>query len=123
MRKLVWICPAKINWFLNVRRKRPDGFHGLETLFQRIDLCDELVFLPRPSGLRLVCGHPSLKTDESNLVYRAARLLEKRYRPARGVEIRLRKRIPIGAGLGGGSSDAAGEIGRASCRERVQISV
>jgi 4-diphosphocytidyl-2-C-methyl-D-erythritol kinase len=92
---------AKINWSLRITGKRPDGFHDLETVFQTISLCDELTFGPG-AGLSLTCDDPSIPTDDSNLVLRAARLVG-----ADGISIDLRKRIPAGGGLGGGSSNAA----------------
>ncbi len=95
---------AKINWSLRITGKRPDGFHDLETVFQTISLHDELTF--RPSDrLSLTCDDPSIPTDDTNLVMRAARLAG-----APPVAIELRKRIPAGGGLGGGSSNAAATL-------------
>ena len=94
---------AKINWSLRITGKRADGFHDLETVFQTISLHDTLIF--RESGtLTLTCDDPSIPVDESNLVLRAARALGKT------AAIELRKRIPAGGGLGGGSSDAAATL-------------
>lgn len=92
---------AKINWALRVTAKRPDGFHDLETVFQTISLHDELTFTPAES-LSLTCDDPTIPVDETNLVMRAARAAG-----ADHVAIHLRKRIPAGGGLGGGSSNAA----------------
>jgi 4-diphosphocytidyl-2-C-methyl-D-erythritol kinase len=92
---------AKINWSLRITGKRPDGFHDLETVFQTISLCDELTFRPA-AGLSLTCDDPSIPVDDSNLVLRAAHLVG-----ATDMAIDLRKRIPAGGGLGGGSSNAA----------------
>lgn len=92
---------AKINWSLRVTGKRADGFHDLETVFQTISLHDELTFRPA-EGLSLTCDDPTIPVDDSNLVLRAARLVG-----AADVAIDLRKRIPAGGGLGGGSSNAA----------------
>ncbi|MBI3323869.1 MAG: 4-(cytidine 5'-diphospho)-2-C-methyl-D-erythritol kinase [Candidatus Omnitrophica bacterium] len=100
-------APAKLNLFLRVVSRRPDGYHELETLFERIDLCDELVIEPRRQGLELRCDEPSLDRGADNLIMRAAALLQREMGSRRGATIRLRKRIPIAAGLGGGSSDAA----------------
>lgn len=94
---------AKINWSLRITGKRPDGYHDLETVFQQISLHDTLTFTPSPS-LSLTCSDPSIPTDESNLVLRAARAAG-----ATG-HIHLEKRIPAGGGLGGGSSDAAATL-------------
>ncbi|HYD57918.1 MAG TPA: 4-(cytidine 5'-diphospho)-2-C-methyl-D-erythritol kinase [Burkholderiales bacterium] len=92
---------AKINWALRITGRRADGFHDLETVFQTISLHDELTFTPAP-GLSLTCDDPTIPTDETNLVLRAARAVG-----ADHVAIHLRKRIPAGGGLGGGSSNAA----------------
>jgi 4-diphosphocytidyl-2-C-methyl-D-erythritol kinase len=100
-------APAKLNLYLRVIGRRPDGYHELETLFERLDLSDELTFAPQPSGLALTCDDPGLSCGEDNLVMQAARLLQRACEVGRGAAIRLTKRIPIAAGLGGGSSDAA----------------
>lgn len=92
---------AKINWSLRITGKRADGFHDLETVFQTISLHDELTFTESDS-LSLTCDDPTIPTDDTNLVMRAARLVG-----APPVAIDLRKRIPAGGGLGGGSSNAA----------------
>jgi 4-diphosphocytidyl-2-C-methyl-D-erythritol kinase len=99
---------AKINWLLEVGGVRPDGYHELCTLFQTIDLYDELVIESEERLLLEIEGNSLLETDESNLVLRAARalLLETGQRDL-GARIFLKKQIPLGAGLGGGSSDAA----------------
>jgi 4-diphosphocytidyl-2-C-methyl-D-erythritol kinase len=95
---------AKINWSLRITGKRADGFHDLETVFQTISLHDELTFRAA-DGLSLTCDDPTIPTDETNLVMRAARLVGA---PAMAIE--LRKRIPAGGGLGGGSSNAAATL-------------
>jgi 4-diphosphocytidyl-2-C-methyl-D-erythritol kinase len=92
---------AKINWSLRITGKRADGFHDLETVFQTISLHDELTFTPSDS-LSLTCDDATIPVDDTNLVLRAARLVG-----APPVAIELRKRIPAGGGLGGGSSNAA----------------
>jgi 4-diphosphocytidyl-2-C-methyl-D-erythritol kinase len=92
---------AKINWSLRITGKRADGFHDLETVFQTISLHDELTFQPS-SSLSLTCNDPEIPVDDTNLVMRAARLVG-----APPVAIELKKRIPAGGGLGGGSSNAA----------------
>lgn len=98
---------AKINLLLKILRKRPDGYHDLETVFHPIDLFDELVLTRTAEELSIVTRHTSLPPDESNLCLRAARLLRDAAGVHGGVHIELQKRIPLGAGLGGGSSDAA----------------
>lgn len=107
--RLIARCPAKVNLSLRVLARRPDGYHELDSVFQAIDLWDSLELSPA-ERLTLACDDPHLAVDESNLVLRAARLLERRAgRPLTGA-FRLRKRIPVGGGLGGGSSDAAGAL-------------
>lgn len=102
----IYAAPAKINLSLRVLSKRPDGYHEVDLLMARLNLADELEFSPADAA-ELVCDDASLPVDESNLVMRAVREFEKAYgRPVRR-RISLRKRIPHGAGLGGGSSDAA----------------
>jgi 4-diphosphocytidyl-2-C-methyl-D-erythritol kinase len=95
---------AKINWALRITGRRADGYHDLETLFQTISLFDELTFR-ESKRLALVCDDPSIPTDETNLVVRAARALG-----SPPVSIELRKHIPAGGGLGGGSSNAAATL-------------
>ncbi len=95
---------AKINWSLRIVRKRADGFHDLETLFQTISLHDVLTFR-KADRLQLRCDDPSIPAGETNLVMRAARALGS---PA--VAIELEKKIPAGGGLGGGSSNAAATL-------------
>lgn len=101
--------PAKINLGLYVLGKRPDGFHELETLFQMVSLYDEVELEPREEGVVLECEAPGIPTDGTNLVVRAARMLQESVPRAagKGCRIRLEKRIPAGAGLGGGSGNAA----------------
>lgn len=100
-------APAKLNLYLAVLGRRPDGYHEIETLFERIDLADELTLTERPGGISLTCDDPMLPTGPGNLAYDAAALLQRESGCRRGVAITLRKRIPLAAGLGGGSSDAA----------------
>lgn len=99
--------PAKINLFLETVRKRPDGFHEIRTLFERISLCDTLYFKKTASGIRLRTDSKNIPSGPSNLVYRAAQLLRQETGVRCGVSIRIQKRIPVQAGLGGGSSNAA----------------
>lgn len=104
-------APAKINLFLEVVRRRKDGYHDIETVFQTVSLYDELSFRNADGeGITLKCPGSKLSAGPDNLVYRAAKLLKGRLGIKRGVEITLRKRIPMGAGLGGGSSDAAAAL-------------
>jgi len=103
-------CPAKVNLRLNVLGRREDGYHELDTVFQAIDLWDELHIEPAEE-LSLDCDAPGIPVDGSNLVLRAAELLRASYPDRRlGARLTLRKRIPAQAGLGGGSSDGAGAL-------------
>lgn len=102
-----WPAPAKLNLFLHVVGRREDGYHELSTAFQFLDLEDRLTFTPRDDGeIRLVEDLPGVAA-KGNLVWRAARRLAAEAPAPAGVDIRLDKRIPMGGGLGGGSSDAA----------------
>jgi 4-diphosphocytidyl-2-C-methyl-D-erythritol kinase len=102
-----WPAPAKLNLFLHVTGRRSDGYHELQTLFQFLDLCDLLYITPRGDGqIRRAVDLPGISQDQ-DLALRAARLLQRASGCGLGAELRLDKRIPIGAGLGGGSSDAA----------------
>ena len=99
-------APAKINWFLEITGKRRDGYHTLSTVFQTISLADVVTFRPH-DRLVLTCSDPSLPTDERNLAMRAAVRLRDALKETRGARMHLIKNVPMGAGLGGGSSDAA----------------
>lgn len=109
---VVLAAPAKLNLFLEVLRKRPNGYHDLESLMVAVDLFDTLELRANSSGtVTLTCDPPSLSAGPDNLVHKAATALrEAAKRPELGAEIRLTKRIPAQAGLGGGSSDAAATL-------------
>lgn len=98
---------AKINLCLDIRGRRPDGYHELDTVFQRLALHDTVVLYPADTGITVNSDRPDLPAGPKNIAYRAAELLGREYGVRYGVRIRLRKRIPIAAGLGGGSADAA----------------
>jgi 4-diphosphocytidyl-2-C-methyl-D-erythritol kinase len=103
--------PAKVNLFLEVLRRRADGYHELTTLMVAVGLFDTLDFQEDPTGtVRLECDLPALSTGPDNLVCRAVELVRQRSGLSRGVSIRLWKRIPLAAGLAGGSSDAAATL-------------
>ena len=104
-------CPAKVNLFLEVTGKRPDGYHRLATLFAKINVYDVLELEAAPRGVALeIVSEDALSAGPDNLVRRAAESFIKVFRVDGGARIRLVKRIPMGAGLGGGSSDAAGTL-------------
>ncbi len=108
MKSLHLKSPAKVNLYLKVINKRPDGFHNIETLFERINLFDDIYFkLTNDSKIRIRCNHPHVPCGPKNLVYKVAKLLQQDLGISQGVEIRINKRIPVAAGLAGGSSNAA----------------
>jgi len=104
---MIRLSPAKVNLFLKVLRKREDGYHDIATLMQRISLFDEVEIVLTHGGIRVRCPGSSLPENEENIAWRAARAFMTKVRCDRGVDIIIRKRIPAGAGLGGGSSNAA----------------
>lgn len=102
---------AKVNLFLDVVGKRPDGYHSLVTLFERIDLADTLtVELTEDGRIECLCDNPQVPGDGANLAVRAAFAYRQAANDSLGIRIRLKKQIPIAAGLGGGSSDAAATL-------------
>ena len=108
MSRIVLSSPAKLNLFLKVQNKRPDGYHNIVTVFERIDLADEIDFRSTSDGnIHIVCDHPDVPVGPKNLVYKAAQLLQQELRVDQGVKIKIKKRIPVAAGLAGGSSNAA----------------
>jgi 4-diphosphocytidyl-2-C-methyl-D-erythritol kinase len=107
---VVW-APAKVNLHLEILGKRPDGYHVLETLMVAVNLRDTLVLRGDPSGqLSLTSRHPALSSGPDNLVLRAAEVLREATNCRQGARIRLVKRIPLAAGLAGGSTDAAATL-------------
>lgn len=101
---------AKVNLFLEVGNRRDDGFHNIETIFQTVDLADELRFEARENDVVLDCDRDDLDTGPANLVHRAAEVLRDDTGCAAGARITLTKRIPIAAGLAGGSGNAAATL-------------
>ncbi len=99
-------APAKLNLGLHVLRRRSDGYHDLETVFVQIDWCDE-ISVKDAESLSLECDDPILAVEDDNLCLLAGRILQSEFGVSGGAEIDLQKNIPMGAGLGGGSSDAA----------------
>lgn len=106
---LTYQAPAKVNLGLTVHGPRADGYHDISTLFVKISLTDTLRFEATTRDIVIHCDHPDIPRDERNLIYRAARALQP-LAPGRGVLVHLQKAIPIAAGLGGGSSDAAATL-------------
>jgi len=99
--------PCKVNLLLNILGKRADGFHELETVMQPVNFFDELVFARGGNGIQLSCSDKNLPTDSKNLVFRAAENFLASAKISDGVKIHLEKKIPLAAGLGGGSGNAA----------------
>jgi 4-diphosphocytidyl-2-C-methyl-D-erythritol kinase len=105
---LVVRAPCKVNLALEVLARRPDGFHEIRTVMHAVDLCDEMALRLLPGReIRLTCAAPGVPAGGDNLIVRAALLMRERFGAEQGVEVNLRKRVPVGGGLGGGSSDAA----------------
>jgi 4-diphosphocytidyl-2-C-methyl-D-erythritol kinase len=102
--------PGKVNLLLNILGRRADGFHELETVMHPVKVYDELSFARVPDGVQLTCSEPQLPTGPKNLVHRAAAAFLHQAGVREGVRIHLEKRIPLAAGLGGGSGDAAATL-------------
>jgi 4-diphosphocytidyl-2-C-methyl-D-erythritol kinase len=109
MSMLVRQAPAKVNLGLAVHRRRSDGYHDISTIFLKISLVDVLSFVEISRDIVVQCDHPEVPNDARNLVYQAAAALQP-LAPGRGVRLQLQKAIPVAAGLGGGSSDAAATL-------------
>jgi 4-diphosphocytidyl-2-C-methyl-D-erythritol kinase len=108
MKSARFLAPAKVNYRLDVLGKRPDGYHDLRMIMQRIDLCDVVdITISATPGIRVTCGRDGVPDGPDNIAWRAADLLLRDAGHADGVEIAITKRIPVAAGLGGGSSDGA----------------
>lgn len=107
MTTLEKLSPCKVNLLLNILGKRPDGFHDLETVFHPVNFCDRLTFTRSGVGIQLTCSDVTLPTDATNLVHRAATQFFAATKISDSVHIHLEKYIPMAAGLGGGSGNAA----------------
>ncbi len=103
-------CPAKVNLYLRVLGRRPDGYHELVTVMQPLSLGDRLTVTPGGDTLSFVCDHPEVPQGPENLVWRAAQGFQEETGIRVAAHLKLEKRIPVAAGLGGGSSDAAGAL-------------
>jgi 4-diphosphocytidyl-2-C-methyl-D-erythritol kinase len=112
MRSYSLIAPAKINLYLEILGSRPDGYHELAMILQSIDLADQIdLHAASTEAIRVFCDHPQVPTDNSNLVHKAAVLMAKEFPDVfsnfGGIDITVKKRIPVAAGLAGGSTNAA----------------
>ena len=110
MNRLVLKSPAKLNLYLDVLRKRPDGFHDIDTIFEKIALFDIITIKPLGKGIKVTSDNPALPTGKKNLAYKAARILFEKTGFKKGVSINIKKNIPLSSGLGGGSSNAASTL-------------
>jgi len=108
MNRIILPSPAKLNLYLRVLSKRKDGFHNILTLFQRIDLCDQITLTElKTDTITISCDHPHVPLGTQNIAHQAAMLLKKRFKINKGINIDIKKKIPVAAGLAGGSSNAA----------------
>jgi len=112
MDRLAVFSPAKLNLVLDVLGKRPDGFHELRTVFERISLADQIILKRTKSGkMRINCAHPQVPLSSRNLALKAALMLAQDFSISEGLDINIIKNIPVAAGLAGGSSNAAAVLG------------
>jgi 4-diphosphocytidyl-2-C-methyl-D-erythritol kinase len=107
MRDDFWPAPAKLNLFLHILNKRHDGYHELQTVFQLLELCDEIRFEPHTKGDIVLTRDYDAGPAVDDLIYRAASILQHKSGTSQGIRISVQKNIPMGGGLGGGSTDAA----------------
>lgn len=110
MKSITLDAPAKINLYLDVINKRRDSYHNIATIFQKLKICDTIKVSMAKKGISLCADSPDLPLGRANLAYKAASLIKNEFKIKDGIAISLKKRIPIAAGLGGGSSDAASVI-------------
>jgi 4-diphosphocytidyl-2-C-methyl-D-erythritol kinase len=108
MNSITLKAPAKVNYLLDVIRRRPDGYHDLRMVMQRVNLCDEIsITLTGKSGISVHCGKSGVPDGPGNIAWKAANVLLELAGESQGAKISIKKNIPVAAGLGGGSSDAA----------------
>lgn len=108
MSSLTLLAPAKVNYLLDVIRRRPDGYHDLRMVMQRVNLCDEItITLKKSPGISVCCEKSGVPDGPGNIAWKAAHVLLELSNGSQGAEISIVKNIPVAAGLGGGSSDAA----------------
>ena len=110
MREIRVFAPAKLNLYLDVLKKRPDGYHDIETIFEKIDLKDEIIIREKGSGLKVEASSNKCSQDKDNIVYKAVKALSTEAKIRPNLEIYIKKNIPVSAGLGGGSSNAASSL-------------
>ncbi len=110
MKSITLDAPAKINLYLDVISKRRDSYHNIATIFQKLKICDTIKVSIVKKGISLCTDSPDLPSSRANLAYKAASLVKNEFKIKDGIAISIKKRIPIAAGLGGGSSDAASVI-------------
>lgn len=113
---MILYAPAKVNLYLRVKGKRKDGYHNIETIFEKIALFDKIILRSLPlrrtrqgggSNIKVFSDHPGVPAGKTGLIYRTIKLLKQKFRIPEGVEARIIKKIPVASGLGGGSTDAA----------------
>ena len=105
---MIIYAPAKVNLYLRVLRTRRDGYHDIETIFEKIALFDTIILRSlKKNTVKIFCDRNGVPTDEKSLIYRTIDMVRRGFRITKGVEVKIFKKIPIAAGLGGGSSDAA----------------
>jgi 4-diphosphocytidyl-2-C-methyl-D-erythritol kinase len=110
MREIRVFAPAKLNLYLNVLKKRPDGYHNIETIFEKIALKDEIIIKEKGRGLKIKASSNKCSQDKDNIAYKAAKALSIEAKIRLNIEIYIKKNIPVSAGLGGGSSNAASSL-------------
>lgn len=115
---------AKLNLYLAVIRKRKDNFHDIKTVFERISLTDKVILTCRTDNkIKIICRNPTVPKDHTNLAYRSAELLRDNYGIKKGLNIEIIKNIPVGAGLGGGSSNAASVLAGLNKLWKLRLSI
>ncbi len=107
---MILYAPAKVNLYLEIKKRRKDGYHNIETLFEKIDIFDKVTLNPlraRETKIKIYPRNSNIPEGPGSLIFRAVELFRKYYNVDKGVSVKVHKRIPVAAGLGGGSSDAA----------------
>ncbi|MCU0665547.1 MAG: 4-(cytidine 5'-diphospho)-2-C-methyl-D-erythritol kinase [Candidatus Omnitrophica bacterium] len=111
MARISFDSHAKVNLHLNILRKRPDGFHDISTIFHRISLADRITLKTRSDDkIKIITSSREIPKDHANLAFKSAKLLKDRYKIKKGVDIIIKKNIPVSSGMAGGSSNAAGVL-------------